>query len=257
MTETSTFKYARKSACPADVILDRLHLGELSRRERKATLSHLEGCPDCVLRMEERSRGWEAFPELDAERMQQRIQEALPADAGQVPGIRRRPIVAWALAGCAAAAATVWLALWIWNPPREAGQTVRIKGSVRMRVHRKRGSGSEEVASGEAFRPGDRLKFEVSLPGPGHLMVVGSEAGGRLFAGHPVGAKESVSVGALSGAFLPGAIELDQSLGEEWLYLVVCPRPFGIDQLKVGKPGILKLPPGCQSDSFRMIKEAP
>ncbi len=140
----------------------------------------------------------------------------------------------------------------------QRGDAVRTKGvGLRLRVFRQHPSGGEEVLTGERFSPGDRLRFKVSAPTSGHLLVVGRESSGALYAAYPIEADDSSRpLKAGIDQQLPGAIELDDSQGHEWLHAVFCEQAFSLSQLKAGAtPSELRTPEGCQVQSFEMVKE--
>ncbi len=133
---------------------------------------------------------------------------------------------------------------------------VRTKGTVGLRIYRQRGDEVEEVLSGDDFRAGDRLRFRVSSPRAGQLMIVGVERSGKLYPAIARGvAARSMAVDEGSDELLSQAIELDDSWGTEWLFAVFCPTPFALSELKVGPTNAdLRLPPGCLAVAFELVK---
>ena len=99
-------------------------------------------------------------------------------------------------------------------------------------------SSGADAVSGERFLANDRLRFSVRVPGPGHVVVVGVEADGTLYRCHPQ--DDDVSRAVAHDGTLPGAIALDDSSGEEWLFLVWCEEPFTLGQLSSSAAGVLE-----------------
>lgn len=86
-------------------------------------------------------------------------------------------------------------------------------------------------------------------------MVVGLEASGELYAAFPVGRGEvrSRPLGQGADQVLPGAVELDDSIGREALVLVRCSQAFELRELEVAD-GRLVAPPGCATSPFLLEK---
>lgn len=232
----------RTEACPSDLTLTLLDTGCLAGDEKDEVQAHLQTCARC--------RGW-----LDGAK----------ADFAAIPGAERdamvdrltaraqRPRQRWpvAVAGALAIAAAALLLLHT-PPPRP---DVGLKGSgLDLRVYRERAGHVASTMSGDMFRPGDRLRFEVDVPSDGHMLVVGVESDGDLFRCYPNDRDESVPVEASSGLLLSDAIELDSSTGHEVLHLVVCDAPFSAHDLRAAGARSLALPPGCRAAAFEMVK---
>ena len=54
------------TGCPSDLMLDRLHAGELSSRSAQEIEAHVAGCTLCPQRLTQRQAGFTAFPDLDS-----------------------------------------------------------------------------------------------------------------------------------------------------------------------------------------------
>jgi len=276
----------KKQGCPSELDLDRMSLGELSRRERTAVERHLKGCPDCRERLSLRREGMAAFPELDKEAMVLSIQKRLLEEKGvhgesetshERDSRTRRAPRSWTpvfgsssigrlfrsrpggILGTAAALSLVLIAVhfgWrITGSGKEEG--LRLKGKAGLRVYRESGGRVEEMASGGRVHAGDRLRFRVDLPVDGHLMVVGQENSGDTYPCFPAeGMPESRRFSAGFQGELPGAVRLDGSSGEERLILLLCKEPFAladVHEILGREPG--EVASGCISTTFRMIKE--
>ena len=79
------------------------------------------------------------------------------------------------------------------------------------------------------MQPGDRLRFQVGVPGRGYLAVVGIDGTGATTIHYPPGGHAPAAVDARSNDVLPGAIELDAAPGDERFYAVYAERPFALD----------------------------
>jgi hypothetical protein len=129
----------------------------------------------------------------------------------------------------------------------------------KLTVFRKRGEQVTEAVSGDAFRAGDRVRFQVSAPSAGHVLILGVESNGDSYMAFPSTGPEKSQPISEPDAMLPGAMELDDSPRTEWLHLVYCPQPFSRDRVKASKqsPDKVTIPKGCSKDTFEMRKAAP
>jgi hypothetical protein len=245
MLELETLREGRPG-CPSDLLLDRLVAGELAGVAAHHAQAHLEVCQGCERRVGLRRRGFAAFADVSfsEERLRAGIERRLAARTGR-PSWWRRWTVPFELALVAAAALVVIRA--------EPAQTVRAKGGLGLHVHRMRGEASEEMASGDRFAPGDRLRFAVDLPARGLVTIAGVESGGRWYQAWPAGAG-AAALPAGSGQLLSGAVSLDGSRGREALYLIHC-REQPARPCTFGGPGAPALcPAGCTASTFVLEK---
>jgi|GEM_PF-1567260 len=209
-------------------------------------------------------------PELDAalKSLSPASAEAAPPRKGWFARLRENWVGSFALAGVAAAAVAA-VALTVGPDsgtlPGTDGpglgpdyDTVRSKGSVALTVYRLLPNGkSETPLSGDDFFEGDRLRFAVSTARGGHLMVVAVDVDGETAVAYPPRGDRSAPVDKGVETRLPGAIELDGAVGDEWLHAVRCDAEFGLSDVKLGKTiGQLELPEGCQFGPFQMSKKA-
>lgn len=102
---------------------------------------------------------------------------------------------------------------------------------------------------------GDRLRFKITTPRAGYLMIVGPSEQNEPFAVFPMdGSDVAQPVPAGEEILLPGAVELDDSVGTEVIVAIVCPKRFELTDLSWddGKPAV---PEGCRADSFKLVKK--
>lgn len=175
--------------------------------------------------------------------------------AGPSGPARSRPAAwRWALSGGALAAAAAVAVVLVARPDgrddelrtsgsagpgssRDLGDDssgLRSKGaSVGLVVHAAAGSdspaASRRLASGDTVRPGDRLRFDVTVSGPGYLAIVGIDGAGAATVYYPFGASAPAAIAPRSAGVLPGAIALDAAPGDERFYAVYGEQPFAID----------------------------
>lgn len=228
--------------CPSEAVLDAYELDELRDNDARR---HIEGCAHCRARLDERQAAFAAMPGRDA------LLSAIHVAAAQAAP--PRPARARWLAPLAAFGALATAGLVLSVSPQDS---VRTKGSAGLSVYVERDGQAHRAASGETFHPGERLRFEIDLPSDRHVLIVGREASGRVYNAFPTGTvvrSQRFSVGA--DQVLPGAVELDASLGQETFYLVGCEHPFDSSQVTVGADD-LQSPKSCLTARFIMHKVA-
>ena len=246
--------------CPSELRFERWQLGELAPADQAALDAHASGCPHCEARLAERRSLLENISPAERNRMLRHILGAGAAAKAPAPWWRRI-FGDWGLSPAfAAAAALVVGVVYVGNragPSSDEADILRTKGSMSLSVYRER-SGEVEIArSGERMQKGDRLRFGIEVPKAGHIMIVGVEAEGSYYVCHPAsGSGRSSEVAAGRTEALPGAIELDDSIGRESLHLVHCPEAFTLDDVTPIDSARLA-ERGCQQTPFEISKEHP
>lgn len=235
--------------CPSDLALDRLHANECNAEESGRLEKHIAGCDACPARMEERRAGFNAIAEADPVRMLAAIRRGADKPAGV------EQVLAWArrLLAPVAIVAAASIMLITRKPPEIA--TGQFKGAMALHVYRLAGEHAEEVSSGSPFSPGDRLRFAIDLPHDGTVRVLGVEANGTLYTAWPSDPREPTNRLAGPAVELPGAVELDQTVGRESLYGVWCPPP--VDAVlchSVGPGKAPECPASCKLSAFALEK---
>lgn len=231
--------------CPSEFDLERLHLG-LGDAEQQATLrTHVDGCEDCAAHMARLGAGFDVAPELDERALLAGVRRRMDETPRRAPWWRMLLIVP--------ALAAAGLAFWALRPSPPV-ETVpdgpRFKGSLGMTVHRQVGPRSEQMASGDRFAAGDRLRLVVDLPAAGRVAVWGLEANGAVYRAWPFDAPWAELPAGRKQA-LSGALELDDKPGREVLGLVFCP---GEAEPLCEAAGGLRCTEGCRVVRFEMDK---
>jgi len=251
----------REPPCLSDLRLDQLLSGELTGECEQLTRAHLATCARCEDRRLELSADRAAFAQkelsFDA------LLAARRATAGRArPGASRwrSPAVAGALT---LSAALVALGVGLGrlplsgdSPARETSLGTRSKGAgATIAYVVKRGSESFWGEPGQVLAAGDELRFAVSSDRPLYAGVWGVDALGKTSAYH--GSPELAKVDAGHRQPLPGAVVLDDSLGEERLVAVFCARPVPGAELAsavASAPSAPRLPAACSYELSSIIK---
>jgi hypothetical protein len=170
---------------------------------------------------------------------------AIRQRAGVVSGRRTASRRAWLLSGGALAAAALALVLVWYRRPPDPDDLQPKGGSVGLVVHVATGASSRAIASEGPVRAGDRIRFEVSVPRPGYVAVIGLDPSGGSTVYYPFGGVAAARLDPGAGAVLPGAIQLDAAGGDEPVYAVYGEQPFALDAALVsalrggaGVPGV-------------------
>lgn len=226
------------AGCPSDLALDRLAAGELA--ERGPVEAHLASCQTCAARWAVRTRGWSATP-VDPRPLLAAVRRAESAPAPRRWWWWVAAAVPVVVAGVVAAVGA-------------SGPGTRHKGEgppLALTVFRFEAGVARKVPSGTAFSAGDRLRFVVDLPSAGSVGILGVDSKRRLYVAWPrPGDDPSRPAGAQLE--LPGAVALDDSAGDETLFLVHCPGQRSAPSCTVSAAGALDCEARCTQVSFEV-----
>lgn len=245
---------AGEKDCPSDFALDRLFAGELAKNEAQPIEAHVAGCQHCGSRMAERRAGFDAVPGLDSRQLLAKIRTGAAdesrdsATEGLLKWIRRL------LAPVAViAAASV---LFVVNRGSEQPGLRTKGGGPTLHVYRLAGDRAEETLSGARFVPGDKIRFAADLPADGAVGIVGVEPNGNLYKAWPLDGAAQTRFEAGTGVELPGAVQLDQSKGQETLYMVLCPDMKQVPRCQSRGPGAAPdCTDACKLSPFTLEKQ--
>lgn len=216
----------RDEGCLSDLVLDQLVAGEAPGRANRATVEqHLAGCDPCSARLAELRRNQLAVEPLLAEARR------------RYAVVRRRRWMLAAAPALFAAAATLLLLL---MPRLREHLPERIKGgggaALLLDVAVRHADGKiETLQPNGRVRPGDMVRFIVSTARPGHLVILGLDAAGKVSVYVADGpAPRAIDRGARQ--VMPGSIVLDETLGAERLVALECDLRFNVaDAVDAGR----------------------
>ncbi|HEX8950613.1 MAG TPA: hypothetical protein VF945_02155 [Polyangia bacterium] len=245
-------RQTREAGCLSDLALDRMIAGE---RVDAALTAHAAGCARCTARLDEFRRARdEAQPLLDAIRAR---------EATVVP-LRRRLWLSAMLPLVAAAAILLLLLPRLWRP--SPGEREKGSGALALDVVVRHADGHiEALAADGRVRAGDAIRFLVTTPRAGHLVILGLDAAGKVSVyvadgddAHPVARGQKQA--------MPGSIVLDATPGAERLVALECEARFAVasavdagrrsleraakDPRRAGALGL----PGCDEAALTMDK---
>lgn len=243
-----------RSDCVTDFGFDEWFAGEGSAAERARVATHVQGCTRCGVRGEllERER---AMFLAKAPTVAANAELALHSQARKSAATRRfNPSVWLGLLAIALIGAFGSSTLFETKPATEGE---RVKGGSQVGFYIKRGSRVERGVNGGTAYPGDQLRFTYSSERPAYLAVLGhDERAASVY--FPAGTS---AVRVEGGRDLPldFSLELDAQLGEEQLYLVLCPSQYALAPLRteLEASGKLRAAAGCLVERITLRKEAP
>jgi len=186
---------ALKPSCPSEAKLDCFYLKKLSSREMAFIQGHVEECNLCQQRLELRRQEFDAFEGLDATKIGHRIEQSLSeAELSRAARVlekmekkepiqsnttyTRRWVALGTVLGTAMAAGLVvlfWIVPGQKPDPLSKFNGIESKGGLQLSIFRERAGKVNLVLGGDDFFPGDRLRFRISLPFAGHVMIIGVE----------------------------------------------------------------------------------
>ncbi len=237
-------------ACPSELVLDRLFVGELTDVTIHA---HVASCARCTGRIGERKTVASTFARdvgLDL----------LVGQAARTVRPRARTLLV--SAGALAAAAAI---VFVVTRKTSEEPTVRTKGGLALGLIAKRLDGRiESLTSPAELAPGEAIELEISTQSAGFVSVVGADAAGVISRYAP-----TRRLPAGGQQLLDGSIVLDATLGPERIFAVMCETEIEMDVIvdrarsalaRVGgNPAqieMLALPATCSQTSFLIEKKA-
>lgn len=206
----------RAVGCPASESLEAYLAGDSVEGVRE----HLEHCTACQTAIERLQREQARFlKEFPPQRFMARVEQH-----------RRslRPPV-WQGIGAATLAIAAALAVIFVLPRNDSGPPpMALKGPTFV-VLRKSASMSEPEPAGRErpLRPGDAVRFAYQAPRDGYVAVINRDGTGAVSAFVPFHGSDALPWKAGDQA-LPGAVELDDARGAEWMILIFSDRPFAL-----------------------------
>ena len=247
---------------PSGHMLTRYHAGDLPPEDRERIGGHLQDCQSCMVfleDLEQAKKNFHAANPRDAFLARARV---AAAESPEAPAWWNRLLRPAAL--LAAAAALVVLLLVPWRSPDEP--TERIKGGpIELGYFVMEDSGPVVAAPDRILHPGDRIQFRLTAPAGGFVHVVGIDQSETVSVYYPLPDETVREFPGGAGRPVPGSVILDEILGAEKVFVLICEQPVArdrlLDKLKSvpGGPAQLRqqsqLPLDCRQASLVLHKE--
>ena len=247
----------RADACLSDLALDRIVTGDAGASDADVVaVEHVAGCLRCNGRLAE----FRAAQERDAP-----LVAALFARAPSVVPLRRRLWLATALPLMAAAAIILLLLPRLLRGPTP---DTREKGAATLAldvVVRHADGTVEPLDPSGRVKPGDAVRFLVSTPRAGHLVILGLDTAGTVSV-YVADGNDPHRIGSGARQAMPGSIVLDATPGAERLVALECDARFAVaDAVDAGRRSLERAEkdprrvtalglPGCMETTLTMDK---
>ena len=257
---------------PAEHDLTRFHAGDLEKEKRDAIQAHLSTCDHCAefirhldsFRQEFASSHYrQGFLALVRKEAQGDFQEA-KSWWQKVFGPSRRVFLASSVATLLILAVVVFMN----RNPKDNSSSIRMKGSeISLSYLVMENSRPVLAKPNRILHPRDRIQFRLSAPRGGYVHIVGVDEAGAVTVYFPLPGMEPEIYPGGSGRPVPGSIILDDTLGKERVFVLLCEKPIGRTQLEHKILGAAKdprtwisrksLPMNCKQTSIVLQKELP
>ncbi len=209
-------------SAPSPLELERYLAGDLDATRADAVERAATEDPSLAAWLEDRRAERSAFGVNERRRsFAQLLEETDGREAPDTPSWFRRlwsdgPSLRWA-----AVVATVVIALPLALPlMRTEEPGVRTRGGVTVRTAVLRNGRSSSFGSGGVLHPGDHLRISVDDPHGGTVTVLLQDDAGRVSTPYADGELPTMAPGTF---VLPDSLALDEALGTERIYVVLCP----------------------------------
>ncbi len=220
-------------------ILDLLLLSALAAPEANEARQHLDGCDACRSRWRELNEDKQRFEQFVFARTLPKVEARVLNERQGFFERFRLKILLPALAVASAAAVVASMGP---GTQTEDDSYVGMKGlaSASFEVFAVRGDGQPfAVKQDTVLHPSDRIRFVVVPAGAKFVMVASTDGAGVFSVYHPFGAAQSQPVDGKYKIELPGAVELDGTLGSEKVVAVFSQTPVNAGEVEAA----LKLDP--------------
>lgn len=209
--------------------IDLLLLAALSANESNQAKQHIDECSECRVRWRELNEDKQRFEQFVFARTLPKVEARILAER---ESFFDRFKLKWLLPALALSAAAV-VGVVLLKPAPTEDPYVGIKGQPTFEVFAVRGTGGAfPVRPETALQPADRIRFVVNPAGARHLLVASTDGAGTFSVYHPFGAERSEPVDAQRKVELPGAVELDDTLGSERLVAAFSQEPIDARQVE-------------------------
>jgi hypothetical protein len=239
--------------------IDLMMLEALKGDEANQAKVHLDGCDFCRTRWQELNEDKRHFEQFVFARTLPRV-EARVQPRGFFARFNLKLLVP--AAGLLAAGLVAFVSL----EGGDGTQTeddiyVGVKGGGPMlAVFAQRDARVFEVKPGAKLKAGDRIRFKVAAAGLPYVLVASRDGKGAFTVYAPWGAMESIKLEpqAPGNVELPGAVELDDTLGTEQLVAVFSSSPVKATEVEKALEKNPKAPQlsGARVVSWEFVKEA-
>jgi hypothetical protein len=222
-----SLEIGKESEHPSRHALTNYHAGELAGSEKDEILAHVAGCPACRRILEQLAEAKASFTKgHDREKFLRAVRSRSAEPETAWWQVLLRPVH---LAATAAVMVMAVLVMSLWTPD-DNGE--RMKGAdLELGYYVMGPQGPEKAAQGHVLHPGDRIQFRLTAPAGGYVHIVGVDERGNLSVYFPRPDETPEAFPGGAGRPVPGSVILDEVLGRERIFVLVCREPIDRDKL--------------------------
>jgi Putative zinc-finger len=235
-----------RASCISDLGLDAFRAGDLPPERVAIVEQHLEQCAQCRARRQSLDSAADAYT--------RRADFREPLARAQASLARRRRSHVGVLFASAAALVVMIAVATTLAPDAEH----RRKGASSVGYYVLRDGQLFRAHAGQALRPRDRLRFTWRSDRPVYLTILSLDARGAASTYFPAPGPQQPLRPSGSEVELPAAVELDDTLGLENLFVISCSAAQEVERLRerLAQTGQLTAPAGCELQRIQIHKEA-
>jgi hypothetical protein len=273
MTELERYRRRKTPECLSDLQIDEILIAEARKQapnpEHQAALGHTLHCPSCAEKLAHmRVFQAEFSNQLPLATISAETLIRLEEKKRDRQRVSWRTIWRRALIGGLAAATAAMLVVVLLPKRLEDANGERLKGAISLGIFCNRGGSVFRGLSGGSYLPGDKLRFIVGTKQATFDAVFNIEQSGKVTVFYPLQNEHAAAGAAAPERVLPGAVELDQALGKEYLIGIFCPASFDLQPVAIAlahpafdtlprlAPEDLGLPANCAIANFLLVKVA-
>lgn len=238
--------------------IDLLLLSALSDSQSTQANQHLEACESCRLRWQELNDDKRRFEQFVFPRTLPKVEaRAHLQRAGFLGRLRPQFLVPGLAFAAVVVAVVVGGRLASQIDTQEPYVGTKGRGQPTLEVFAVRGVGAPfSVPPGAALQPRDRIRFAVNGAGAKYLIIGSLDSSGLFSVYFPFGGQQSKALE--DQRELPGAVELDATLGAERIGAAFSDEPISAAQLEAVLKGDISNPllPGARVVTMEFVKVA-
>jgi len=227
--------FRKENEHPSHSRLRQYHVGDLGKEERRLTSSHLDECEECVAFLKTLDEEKKAFyADHDRAGFLTKVREGAtrPSEIGVTAP--KNWLVKMLQPGllAPATAALVLLLIVVLYLPGEEGSSERMKGNeIGLDFLVMENDGPRVAEPGRVLHPGDRIQFRVTAPAGGFIHIVSVDEAGTVSVYFPLPHSRAERYPGGAARPVPGSVILDDTLGRERVFMLLCGEPMQREQL--------------------------
>ncbi len=246
----------------------RYHAGDLDEDQRVEIERHLSECSMCTEYFNELEKNKETFHAAHSRDEFIRLIKTICHEHQHKKKIPKWNFKRYSLVfGMSAAMVVFMVLIGLGTRNRRDEFHERLKGlELALGYYIMGAAGPEIGLHDRVLKPDDRIQFHVSAPAGGYVHIFGVDEKGFLSIYFPLPHQKPESFPGGANRPVPGSVILDETLGRERVFLLICEKPMERDQLVQRINGLsnnlkslldeTELPLACRQTSILLAKSA-